>query len=75
MPEIILKVGSKGEIYTTKEVREKIGIKAGGRVRAIIREGELIIKPLPSIEELVKRPKLVKITPEEAEKISEKVQK
>ncbi len=70
-----MKVGNKGEIYTTKEIRERIGIKTGGRVRAIIKNNELIIKPLPSIEELIKKPRPIKLTPEEAEKISEEVQK
>ena len=72
--EFILKVGKKGEIYTTKEIRKALGIKPGGSVRAIIKESKLIIEPLPTVEELIKD-EIVDLTPEEAEKISEEVQK
>jgi len=74
MSEIILKVGKRGEIYTSKELRLKVGIKEGGIVRAIVEEGRLIIEPIPRIEEVIQRP-VVKLSPKEAERLSEEFQK
>ena len=73
-PEIVLKVGKKGEIYTTKKIREKLGIKKGGLVRAIIDRGRLILEPIPPLEEIIKNG-IVELTPEEAEKLSQETQK
>ncbi len=72
--EVILKVGKKGEIYTTKEVRKAVGIKPGGSVRAVVKGSKLIIEPLPTVEDLI-RDKIVELTPNEVEKISEELQK
>ena len=74
MSEIILRVGKRGEIYTSKELRLKVGIKEGGIVRAIVEEGRLIIEPIPRIEEVIQRP-VVKLSPKEAERLSEEFQK
>ncbi len=74
MSETILKVGKKGEIYTSKEIREKVGIRPGGYVRAVIREGKLIIEGLPTIEDLLNEA-VIELSPEEAEEVSEEVQK
>jgi len=40
MPGIVLRVGKRGEIYTKKKMREKVGLKPGGRVYATILGGE-----------------------------------
>ena len=69
-----MKVGSKGEIYTTKELREKVGIKRNSRVKATVREGKLIIEPIPTIEEVI-RSRVIELTPSEAEELSVKVQR
>jgi len=74
MSEIVLKVGKRGEIYTSKEIREKTGIREGGKVRAVVKGKKLIIEALPSIEETISNC-LMEITPEEAEKLSEEAQK
>jgi bifunctional DNA-binding transcriptional regulator/antitoxin component of YhaV-PrlF toxin-antitoxin module len=70
-------MGKKGEIYTTKELRKKMGLKANQKLKAVLsRDGKkLVIETLPSLEEVLKRKPLFKITPEEAEKISEHEQK
>ena len=73
MSEIVLKVGKKGEIYTSKELREKTGIRPGGLVRAVVEGRKLIIESIPSIEDLVKEA-VVELTPEEAERLSEEAQ-
>ena len=74
MRELILRVGKKGEIYTTKEIREKLGIREGGRVIAYIRDNILVIVPLPDIEEKIQRT-VIKLTPEEVERMSEEAQR
>lgn len=74
MSEMILKVGKKGEIFTNKELRKKAHIREGGRVRAVILDGSMVVEPLPSIEEIVQNPVLV-VNVEEAERLSEEAQK
>jgi len=74
MTEMVLKVGKRGEIYTTKKVRTKVGIKEGGKVRAIVERGRLIVEPIPSIEDVI-RETIAEITPEEAERLSEEAQR
>ncbi|HDI74871.1 MAG TPA: hypothetical protein ENF55_02845 [Thermoprotei archaeon] len=69
-----LRVGKRGEIYTTKELRRLAGIRAPGEVVAIVTEREIIIKKPISLKELLSREPVLKISFEEAERISEKVQ-
>ncbi|MDG6906851.1 MAG: AbrB/MazE/SpoVT family DNA-binding domain-containing protein [Nitrososphaerota archaeon] len=57
MSEITLKVGKKGEIFTNSELRKRANIKEGGRVRASGVDNKLIIQAIPSIEELLQRPR------------------
>jgi len=70
-----VKVGRKGEIYTTREVRELAGIKAPGELLLIIRKDEIVIKRPPSLSEVLRKKPLLKISFEEAERISEKAQR
>jgi len=70
MTEIILKVGKRGEIYTTKVIRELAKIKEGSYVKAKVIEGKLILEPVRSVEDLLEKPKKVKLTVEELEKLS-----
>jgi len=74
MSEVVLKVGKRGEIYTSKELREKVGIRPGGLVRAVVEGRKLIIEPIPSIEDLLKEA-VAELTPEEAEELSEEAQR
>ena len=71
-----LKIGSKGEIYTTKEIREIIGLKPSSEAIGIITKDGLLIKPKKSLKTLIKKRKtLIKMTMEEFEKLSEEAQK
>lgn len=74
MSEQTLLVGKRGEIYTDEKLRREAGIKKGGRVKAIVTNGQLIIEPLPSLEDLLRSP-IVKISVKQAERLSEKAQK
>jgi len=75
LSETILKVGKKGEIYVTKELRKKVGIVEDSFVKVLVKDGKLIIEPIPRIEDLIKEKKIIELTPQEAEKISEEMQK
>jgi len=73
MSEETLLVGKRGEIYTDERLRREAGIKKGGRVKATVMNGRLIIEPLPSLEDLLEMP-MVTISAKQAERISEKAQ-
>lgn len=75
MPGVVLRVGKKGEIYTKKKLREKVGLEPGGRLYATILGGKIILEVLPSLDEVLKEEKVTRLTPEEAEKISEEAQR
>ena len=69
-----LKVGSKGEVCTTKEIRKMLGIAGAREVIAVITEDCLLIKPSKSIIDLLrKRGVKIEITVEEFEKLSEEM--
>jgi bifunctional DNA-binding transcriptional regulator/antitoxin component of YhaV-PrlF toxin-antitoxin module len=72
--EVTLKVGKKGEIFTTAELRKRANIKEGGRVKANVVGDKLIIEAIPSIEEILKLPPVMRATTKEIEKMSEEIQ-
>ena len=74
MSEQNLLVGKRGEIYTDEKLRRETGIKKGGRVKATVVDGRLIIEPVPSLEDLIKSP-LMTISARKAEEISEEAQR
>ncbi|MEM3056010.1 MAG: AbrB/MazE/SpoVT family DNA-binding domain-containing protein [Candidatus Bathyarchaeia archaeon] len=52
-------IGRKGEIYTPKELRERLGLKPGDRLLAEVRGDQLILwKPLRLDEALSRKPKV-----------------
>ena len=53
-----LKIGKKGEIYTTKKIREKAGQAPGGKVIATVDKGQLILKPKPTALNLLEKPRV-----------------
>lgn len=59
------RVGSKGELFPPKEIREKLGLHARTKVLYKIEEGRLIVEPIPSLEEVLKETPSVEITIEE----------
>ena len=53
-----LSVGMRGEIYTTKEMRKRIGLEPGEKAIATVENGKLIIEPKPSAASLLRRPRV-----------------
>jgi bifunctional DNA-binding transcriptional regulator/antitoxin component of YhaV-PrlF toxin-antitoxin module len=60
------RVGSKGELFPPKEVRERLGLRAHAKVIYRIEEGRLIVEPVPSLEEVLKETPSIEITLEES---------
>jgi bifunctional DNA-binding transcriptional regulator/antitoxin component of YhaV-PrlF toxin-antitoxin module len=73
--ESILKVGKRGEIFTTKELRRRANIRRGSKIKAKVVGGKVILEPVHSISSLLKRPPLATLTPKQAERLSERIQK
>ncbi len=44
--ESVVKISSKGQIVIPKEVRERLGIKAGGKLAVIVRDDEIILRKI-----------------------------
>ncbi|TFG04876.1 MAG: AbrB/MazE/SpoVT family DNA-binding domain-containing protein [Promethearchaeota archaeon] len=61
------RVGSKGELFLTKEIREKLGLNPGDTIFLEIKNNELIIRRTPDLLELLEAPVLG--DPETPEKI------
>jgi bifunctional DNA-binding transcriptional regulator/antitoxin component of YhaV-PrlF toxin-antitoxin module len=59
------RVGSKGELFPPKEIREKLGLRAHARVIYRIEDGRLVVESVPSLEEVLKEPPSVELTLEE----------
>jgi AbrB family looped-hinge helix DNA binding protein len=59
------RVGSKGELFPPKEMREKLGLKACTKVLFTIESGRLIVEPVLTIEEAIELGPAVEITLEE----------
>jgi bifunctional DNA-binding transcriptional regulator/antitoxin component of YhaV-PrlF toxin-antitoxin module len=75
LSEETILVGKRGEIYTDEKLRKKVGIRKGGRVKATVLDGKLIIEPIASVEDMIRSSPLVSTSAEKAEKLSEEAQK
>ncbi|MBD3341643.1 MAG: hypothetical protein GF353_21240 [Candidatus Lokiarchaeota archaeon] len=58
----ILKIGSKGEIFPPKDIREKLGFEPDQPIILYIHNDQLIIRKIHSLEEILKTPPKVKIS-------------
>ena len=62
------RVGSKGELFPPKEIREKLGLHACTKVVYKIESGRLVVEPVPSLKEVLQESPSVEITFEEFRK-------
>ena len=62
------RVGSKGELFPPKEIREKLGLKPNTRILYRISEGKLVVEPVPDLEELMSREPITVISIDEFRK-------
>lgn len=67
------RVGSKGELFPPKEIRERLGLKPHTKVIYKVENGRLIVEPVPSIEEVLREPPFVEVTLEEFHKFRKRL--
>jgi len=56
------RVGSKGELFPPKKIREKLGLQAHTQIIYTIEDNKLIVEPIPSLQEVFKEPSAIEIT-------------
>lgn len=69
------RVGSKGELFPPKEIREKLGLRAHVKVIYKIEEGRLLVEPVPNLEDVLKEPPSVEVTLEEFQRFRRELSK
>lgn len=71
-----LKVGKKGEVYTTKRIRKKVGIVPGSKVIATVKGGKIVIERKPTALDLLAKPRKGKaVTPKDLSKLRRELAK
>ena len=75
MAEYILKVGRKGEIYTPKKLRLKIGLSPGNEIIAITIGNQLLLKKKKTIIELLEDEPIASVTEQELKNQSRLLEK
>ena len=74
MTEIIGKVGSKGELYLPKKIREKLGLEPEMEIEYIISpNGELIIRKVEKLEDILKLKPIAKVSQKEFEEVKQRL--
>ncbi|MBO3768873.1 MAG: AbrB/MazE/SpoVT family DNA-binding domain-containing protein [Thermoproteota archaeon] len=58
-------VGSKGELFPPKKIREKLGLHPHTKVIYKVEGNRLIVEPIPNLDEVLKEKPSVEITLEE----------
>ncbi len=69
-----LKTGKKGEIFTTKRIRDALNIKPGSYVVAKVKNNKLVIIGIPELSELL-GDYFVSVSWDDVESISEEMQR
>lgn len=64
----------RGDLYQEK-MGEKVGLKLGDKVYATVLEEKIILEVVPNSDEVLEEQKITRLTPEEAERISEEAQR
>ncbi|MBD3206324.1 hypothetical protein GF319_08270 [Candidatus Bathyarchaeota archaeon] len=59
------RVGSKGELFPPKDIREKLGLKPHTKIIYKVVDGRLIVEPVPSLKEVFQEEPVIEITLEE----------
>ena len=61
------RVGSKGELFPNKQIRERLGLKPNTKVIYRVKDGTLIVEPIPNLEELLEETTIINVSPEQLE--------
>ncbi|MGQ4833847.1 MAG: AbrB/MazE/SpoVT family DNA-binding domain-containing protein [Candidatus Asgardarchaeia archaeon] len=60
--EVKTSVGTKGEIYIPKKIREQLGLKPKDKIIIRVKNGQIIIIPVKDFEELLSKKPEVEIS-------------
>lgn len=60
--QFILKIGSKGEIFPPKEVRERLGLTKDKPIIMKVYPNRVIVQPIEDLEEILRKPAEAKIS-------------
>jgi len=66
------KVGSKGELFLTKDIRDLLGLKSGDTIFLEVKDNELIVRRVPDLLEILETPSLGE--PESPEEIEREIE-
>lgn len=69
------KIGSKGEIFPPKEIREKLGLRPGMEIDLKVEDSKLIVRPIPRVNDLLNEPTQVEVTLQEFRKFRRELSK
>jgi AbrB family looped-hinge helix DNA binding protein len=68
-------VGSKGEIFPPKKIREELGLNPHTRVRYEVKDGRLVVEPIPTLHDVLSKPPAVSITIDEFKRFRKELSK
>jgi len=69
------RVGSKGELFPPKKIRLKLGLKPKTRVIYRIREGVLVVEPIPQLEDVLKQSSALEVSIDELHDLRKELSK
>ena len=69
------KIGSKGEIFPPKDIRQKLGLMPGTEIDLKVEDSKLIVRPIPRVNDLLKAPAQVEETFEEFHRFRKELSK
>jgi len=69
------RIGSKGEIFPPKEIREKLGLKPRTEVTYKIEGTKLIVEPVPTLEDVLTKPSMIEETINDVRKFRRELSK
>ena len=68
-------MGSKGEIFPPKDIREKLGLRPHTRIKYKVEDGRLIVEPIPTLQEVLHEPQEVETTIQELQEFRRELSK
>ncbi len=69
------RVGSKGELFPPKSIREKLGLKPHMKVIYRVENGRLIVEPIPTLEDVLEKPPEIEISLEDFHRFRKELSK
>jgi len=67
------RVGTKGELFPPKKLRDEVGLRPRAEVRYRTEEGRLVVEPLPALKDVLREPPEVVIAPAEIRTVRSKL--